>query len=146
MKEVIITIKGEQFMTLYDKDSVEFTTSGSLTELEDGSFNISYEESLMTGGGGMTTMTIEPSRLTINRRGDVVSQMVFDPTRKNLCHYDTGFGVFELGISTRNFNNSFSTFGGEISLNYTLEINNTIASENKIHINVREAKINDVKS
>jgi len=147
MKEVIITITGEQFVSLFDKDSVEFITSGSLVALEDDIYNILYEERTMYGQNTSTVMTIEPSRLTISRNGDIVSQMVFDPYKKNLCHYDTGYGIFELGISTKNFSNSFSIIGGDVSLNYTLEINNMIASENKIHINVREASnARDVKS
>ena len=147
MKEVIITIIGEQFVSLFNKDSIEFVTSGSLAALEDDSYNLFYEERTVYGQNSTTVMTIEPSRLIINRNGDAASQMIFDPYKKNLCHYDTGYGIFELGISTKNFNRSFSIAGGDVSLNYTLEINNFIASENKIHINVREAEnARDIKS
>lgn len=137
-KDVIISIKGMQKYEDSESDAIEFVTAGHL-ENSDGSLIISYQESPLTGlEGTLTTLQIEPKRVTMMRVGEVNSQMVFQLGKRHLSMYDTPYGSMAIGINTRRLNAQMGENGGSLEIDYAIEIDHAIAGSNAFRIDVRE--------
>ena len=138
-KDVIISIKGTQKYENADQDVIELVTEGRL-EREGGSYTLSYQESELTGlEGTLTTFQIERDRVTLLRVGEVNSQMVFEEGRRHLSMYDTPYGALSVGINTRKMRAELDARGGNIEIDYAIEIDHAIAGRNIFQIKVKEA-------
>jgi len=51
-----------------------------------------------------------------------------------------------VGISGCHINSKLDDVGGELSFNYTLDVNSSMVSHNEVTISVREAQKHNVKS
>ncbi len=138
-KDVIIKIKGSQEID-HDTDIVELITEGHLYEREQ-KYYIVYKETEMTGfDGTTTTLKLEPQKVTMMRRGATISQLIFEKGQRHLTHYDTGLGIFNVGVTTSNLDLSFSMDGGCVAIDYDIEVNNLLTSKNRFEISVKGAK------
>lgn len=138
-KSVIISIKGVQSLDDSPPETVELVTEGRLMDLGDEGYTLTYQESEITGlEGTLTTFQVEPDCITLLRVGEVNSQMVFQKGRRHFSMYDTPYGALAVGINTRRLRSSLSESGGEIDIDYAIEIDHAVAGENMFHINVRE--------
>ena len=81
---------------------------------------------------------MEPDCITLMRVGEVNSQMVFQPGRRHFSMYETPYGALSVGISTKKMHANLNERGGEIEIDYAIEIDHAVAGENMFHINVRE--------
>ena len=82
-----------------ETEQVELMTRGSFA-LRGGSYYITYRETETTGyEGNVTTLKIaaDSSRVAMLRFGPQASQLVIEKGRRNLCHYETGYGSVTLG-------------------------------------------------
>ena len=139
-KEVIISIKGMQEFEQTGKDSIELVTRGSLNRTA-GLLTLSYEESELTGlEGTLTTIQVEPERVTMMRTGQVNTQMVFQEGRRHLAMYNTPYGAMTVGINTRHLFAELSDEGGDIEIDYNIELDHAVAGRNIFKINVRQAQ------
>ncbi len=139
-KEVIISIRGMQQFEEEDQDSIELITAGRLSRAESGEYTLQYEESELTGLDGTSTrFLIQPRRVTLTREGQVNSQMVFEVGRKHLSLYDTPYGSMEVGVSARKVRSTIGDGGGELEIDYAIEIDHAVAGYNLFHIEVKEA-------
>ncbi len=139
-KDVIITIKGLQTFEDADNDSVELVTSGRFYE-KNGNYYISYKESELTGlGNTTTTVKVEKNKVTVMRFGDLETHMIFEEGKKHISYYDMGFGALTVGISTKSINKSLSDLGGQMKIDYAMEINNAVAGESALCMNIRTAE------
>ena len=137
-KEVIISIKGMQKYENAEPDTIELVTGGRL-ERDGESFTLSYQESAVTGmDGTLTTFQIEPERVTLLRVGEYTSQMVFQEGRRHMSMYNTPYGAMTIGVNTRHLLAELDDQGGEIEIDYAIEIDHAVAGENVFHIDVRE--------
>ena len=137
-KDVVISIKGMQKYDNTDPDVIELVTEGRLTR-EGNSYTLSYQESELTGlEGTLTTFQVEPDRITLMRMGMVNSQMVFQLGKRHFSMYDTPYGALSIGINTRKMRSNLNEDGGEIEIDYAIEIDHAVAGENLFRINVRE--------
>ena len=137
---VIISICGIQAYQDTEDDQIELVTEGSLTREGEG-WNLSYEESPLTGlDGTTTTFQIEGGRVTLLRTGAVCSQMVFEEKRRHLSMYNTPYGAMAVGVNTRHVKSSIGESGGDIEIDYAIEIDHAIAGRNSFQINVRESQ------
>ena len=135
---MIISIKGVQRYENADPDTMELVTAGRL-EREGNSYTLSYQESELTGlEGTLTTFQVEPDCVTLLRMGVVNSQMVFQPGRRHFSMYDTPYGALSIGVNTRRLRTALDERGGEIEVDYAIEIDHAVAGENIFHIDVRE--------
>ena len=67
--DVILSVRGRQSYDGMDPDVIELVTDGTL-EFRDGGWDISYEESEITGLAGVTTtFRVEPGRVVLDRTG-----------------------------------------------------------------------------
>lgn len=143
-KDVIITIKGLQnFEEAEDDGNVELVTSGSFYE-KNGNYYIKYKESELTGlGNTTTTVKVEKNKVTVIRFGDLETHMIFEEGQKHISYYDMGFGSLTVGISTRKIDKTLSEAGGKLKIDYSMEINNAVAGENALYMNIRTAGVSN---
>lgn len=147
-KQVIISIKGVQSADDNNSDNNIELITGGLFSSRGSNFYISYKETEMTGlDGVLTTVKVEGSdRVTITRGGRYKTQLILEKGKRHLCHYATDFGSMMMGVNTANIDSTLNNSGGKISVNYSLEINHALASENRFEISVREANSTNDKS
>lgn len=138
-KNVIISIKGVQSYEDAETETIELVTEGTLMDCGEEGYTLSYQESELTGlEGTLTTFQVENDRITLMRMGMVNSQMVFQLGRRHFSMYDTPYGALSVGINTHKMRSNLNGDGGEIEIDYSIEIDHAVAGENLFHINVRE--------
>lgn len=139
-KNVVISIKGMQKYQGQDPDTVELVTEGRLQQ-EGDSYTLSYQESEITGlEGTLTTIRVEPEQVTLLRVGEFNSQMVFQEGRRHLSMYNTPYGAMAIGVNTRRLSARLDEAGGDIEIDYALEVDHAVAGRNSFRINVKEAE------
>lgn len=123
-----------------DTEKVSLMTRGSFV-LKNGSFFISYKETEATGyDGNITTVKVEPTgKVSMLRFGTMPSQLVIEPGRRHVCHYDSGYGVLSLGVAADEIDNRLSENGGNLMFSYTLDTGDAQVSYNQVKISVQEA-------
>ena len=136
---VIISIQGRQSFEDTEDEAIELVTEGRLESEGDGAFTLSYQESELTGlEGTLTTFQVEPDCITLMRMGEFNSQMVFQPGRRHFSMYDTPYGALSIGVNTKKMRADLDENGGEIEIDYAIEIDHAVAGENTFRIDVRE--------
>ncbi|HIT32844.1 MAG TPA: DUF1934 domain-containing protein [Candidatus Enterenecus stercoripullorum] len=135
---VIISIKGSQYNGENGPEEMELVTPGSLIRDGQGRYTISYEESELTGLEGTTTvLRIEGGRVTLLREGSVNSQMVFEEGCRHLSMYETPYGSLSVGINTKRMKNTVGENGGDLEIDYAVEIDNLLAGQNLFRMSVK---------
>ena len=138
-KDVVISIKGIQKYEGQDSDTIELVTEGRLPR-DEGGYTLSYQESELTGlEGTLTTIQVEGEQVTLMRVGEVNSQMVFQEGRRHLSMYNTPYGAMAIGVNTRHLLAELDDQGGDIEIDYAIEIDHAIAGRNIFQIKVKEA-------
>ena len=138
-KDVVISIKGMQKYEGNDPDTVELVTAGRLMKDKAG-YTLSYQESEITGlEGTLTTIQVEGEQVTLMRMGEFNSQMVFQEGRRHLSMCNTPYGAMSVGVNTRHLLADLSDKGGDIEIDYAIEIDHAIAGRSVFQIKVREA-------
>lgn len=137
-KEVIISVKGTQLNEFGEVDEQELITKGSLF-LKKGAYFIIYNESELTGmSGTVTTLKVEPTRVTLNRMGTSAQKQVFERGVPNRGNYITPFGKMVMGVIPSKVEVNLTDLGGSINLEYVLEVGNEKISDNLLSITVKE--------
>ena len=136
----LITVSGIQGIAGDDTDTIELVTEGYYTRSENG-FEMYYLESDLTGlAGTATRVEVEPDCVTVERSGTLNARMVFIPGQKSSFLYDTQFGSATLEVETKKINARLDDFGGEICIDYTVNMEHTVSSKNKLKISVKEQR------
>ena len=136
---VIISIKGKQLYAEGGPDEVELVTAGTLKRDGGESYTLSYQESELTGLEGTTTrLHIGKGRATLLREGSVNSQMVFEEGRRHLSMYETPYGALSIGVSTKRMRSTLGESGGDVEIDYAIEIDNLIAGQNLFRMSVKK--------
>jgi len=141
-KDVVISIKGMQKYEHTDPDTIELVTQGRLIRDEAG-YILTYVESELTGlDGTLTTILVEEGgeQVTMLREGEVNAQMVFQEGRRHLSMYNTPYGAMAVGVNTRHLIAELNDQGGDIEIDYSIEIDHAIAGRNVFRIKVKEAE------
>ena len=139
-KEVVISIKGMQQYEGALPDVIELVTEGRLAR--DGeSYTLSYQESELTGlDGTLTTIQVDGKQVTLLRVGEFNSQLVFQEGRRHLSVYNTPYGAMSVGVHTRHLLAELSDQGGDIEVDYSIEVDHALAGRNIFRISVKEAR------
>ena len=142
MKDVIISIKGIQGAGPYlvdETDTIELITGGEYSH-NGPEIVFSYMESEMTGmEGTRTTFRVSPKQVTLTREGTLNAQLVFEQGKKHLFLYETPYGSTSMGVDTRRLTHGLGEYGGEMEIDYTIDVDSAVVSENSFVISVREA-------
>lgn len=138
-KDVIISIRGRQTPVDQDISKLEFVTEGKYYK-KGNAYYVMYKESEVTGmDGTTTTLKIEEDEITLMRFGSVNSQFIFRKGQKHVSYYDTEYGAFTVGVTAHHLNVSVDDNGGEIEVDYEIEIDNNKTGYNDFCMFIREA-------
>ena len=134
---VVLSIRGRQSYADQEPEVIELVTEGTM-EFVGGGWNLSYEESELTGLQGVTTtFRVEPGMVTLTRTGKLNSQMVF---REGVSHdslYQMEFGALMLTVKANRVFYDIVPDGGTIDLVYEINIENTQAGIIYYHLEIR---------
>ena len=121
MKDVIISVTGVQ-QGVNGPDAMELVTAGQYGQDEKETL-LTWQESELTGMEG-----------TLNTR------MEFEEGRKRYFLYETPFGSATMGLNTRGIVNRLGAHGGEIEIDYSVDMDDTIVGRNRFFIRVQEPR------
>ena len=139
---VIISIRGKQLYAESAPEEMELVTSGTLKRDGAGGYTVSYQETELTGlEGTVTRLHIRDGQVTLLREGSINSQMVFEEGRRHLSMYETPYGALSIGVSTRRMRSTLGEAGGDLEIDYAIEIDNLIAGQNLFRMNVRKQPV-----
>ena len=139
-KNVILSICGRQAYQGQEPDAIELVTEGTM-EFRDGGWDISYQESDLTGLEGVqTTFRVEPGKVILTRSGRLNSQMIFREGTVHQSLYQMEFGALLIRECARRNLFHITPEGGFIDLIYAIEIENTAAGEVDYHLDIRTAE------
>ena len=138
-KQVVISIKGMQKYVDTDPDVIELVTEGRLIRQGKDDYILSYRESELTGlDGTETTIHVEGEQVTLARTGEFNTQMVFQEGRRHLSMYNTPYGAMAIGVNTRHLLADLTDQGGDIEIDYAIEVDHALAGRNVFQIKVTE--------
>lgn len=137
-KNVLISIKGLQSQ-LGDSNDIELVTEGVFYK-DNHKYYARYEETEMTGlTGTTTTLEIDSDKVALIRNGLVNNQMLFIKDKKTTSYYDTGFGSLVVGILSDRVDVNVNDDGGQIDINYNIDINEEFLGQNTFNISIKDA-------
>lgn len=140
IKDVLISMHSVQGYDRDDQQVIDFTTDGHYFRDGD-AVCFSYMESEVTGlEGTRTSVIIKPDHVVIDRDGSITSRMIFKEGEKNSFPYDTPFGTAILGVKTRKISQSFNDNGGDLEVDYVVDMEHALVARNKIQLNIREQR------
>ncbi len=134
-----ITLQGRQTID-GEIDNFELTTAGKYTR-QGGKYFVSYEGSEITGyDKTTTTLKIKENNVSMIRygKGSVASQMVFEPKKQYTGIYKTPYGNLNVDIYTNHMRVEVDEHGGEVELDYVIQLNNTVPVRNNLHLYIRK--------
>lgn len=136
-QKVRLSIVGKQTYGQQEPDVIELVTEGTM-EFRDGGWDISYEESDLTGLHGVTTtFRLLPEKVVLTRTGKLSSQMIFQQDVAYDSLYQMEFGVLMMRICARSVYFDIVPDGGFVDLVYDIEIENTEAGTVDYHLDIR---------
>ena len=134
---VVLSIRGRQTYADQEPEVIELVTEGTM-ELKQGGWDISYEESALTGLEGVTTtFRVEPGKVTLSRKGALNSQMVFQEGRQHSSLYRTPYGTLDVDIRTGRIRSSINELGGVMEIDYDIAVQKQLMSKNRFQIRVK---------
>ncbi len=135
MKNAIITITDRHFQD-GEEYSCELTTSGRFEITENGC-TVIYNETDEEMTNCLTTLDVIGSqKITMTRSGKYNTEMIIEKDRRHTCFYSTPYGELIMGIYAKMISNEIGENGGTLKFAYTIDFNNSPASENELHITV----------
>lgn len=146
MEHVILSIVGTQ-SNGPTQDSVEMMTEATFEQIGDIT-DIRYLEPDENGFEECQThiRAQGESCVTITRNGKYTSQLILEKGQRHLNHYDMGFGQIVMGVSTSRIENTLSPGGGALTVQYTLEMNHSLVSNNRFVLKIMEVKHDNQES
>lgn len=136
--KVLLSITGKQTYADQEPEIIELVTEGTM-EFARGGWDISYQESELTGLDGVTTtFRVEPDKVTLNRTGPLRSTMEFQVGQSHDSLYQMEFGALMLTVTTRHMFYDILPEGGCIDLLYDIEIEKTEAGQVEYHLDIRK--------
>ena len=136
-RDVIITIASQQNFSGCEPDHIDLITAGRLYR-RGGKYYISYEESELTGmEGTRTTIKLEEEQVTMTRTGTHPAQMLFAKNRRHVGLYHTEVGSLTVSTHTSELVNNIGEEGGNLAIDYTVEIDSSLAGNHRFEMVVR---------
>ena len=134
---VMMSIQGRQTYVGQEPDVIRLDTEGTM-EFRDGGWDITYEESELTGLAGVTTtFRVEPEKVTLIRTGRLTSTMVFQEGVSHDSLYRMEFGALMISVKATRVFFDIVEDGGSIDLVYNIIIENTEAGVIDYHLDIR---------
>lgn len=140
-EKYMISIIGEQTLD-GETDRIEVLTAGNFLMKKD-HFYIGYKEYDEENPNNYydNLIKVEKNMVTINRKGEMRSQLMLEKGRRHQCVYQTIAGDLMIGVFTKTLENKLHEKGGTLEVSYTLDFNTDLVSENRFFIKVEEKHI-----
>lgn len=139
LKDVTIAIRGAQQVD-GEENVIEMVASGTLSITTE-EFVLEYDEKDEDNMVFRTMLSIDREGIaTLQRDGPQANRMTIQRGQRHLCHYDTPFGVLDIGVFGEQIAHNLTDNGGEVYLRYTIDINSAMQSRNEVKIIVKESK------
>lgn len=136
-QEVVLSIRGKQTYEDQEPEVIELVTEGTMA-FRDGCWDISYEESELTGLAGVTTtFRVEQGKVILTRTGNLKSQMIFEMGVPHDSLYQMAFGTLMITVQAKFLFFDIVPDGGTIDLVYSIDIENTTCGEIDYHLDIR---------
>lgn len=137
MSNVVLSIRGTQKYPDQEPEVIELVTEGTM-EFQDGGWDITYEESALTGlEGTSTTFRVEPGRVILTRTGKLNSRMVFQKGVPHESLYQMEFGALMMVVCAKKIVHDLTETGGTVDLVYSIEIEHAMAGTVDYHLDVK---------
>lgn len=134
---VMLSIEGKQTYQDQEPEVIQLVTRGEM-EFRDGGWDISYQESELTGLEGVTTtFRIEPGKVTLTRTGALSSQMVFQQGVQHDSLYRMPFGALMISVCATYVFFDITPDGGCIDLVYRIDIEQSTGGTVEYHLDIR---------
>ena len=134
---VVLSIQGRQTYAAQEPDTIELVTDGTM-EFRDGGWDITYEESALTGLEGVTTtFRVEPGKVSLLRTGKLNSQMIFQEGVAHDSLYQMDFGALLITVKATRVFYDIVPDGGTIDLTYDIDIEHSEAGVIDYHLDIR---------
>lgn len=136
-QKVLLNLVGRQIYQDQEPEVMELVTEGFM-EFSNGGWDISYQESELTGLQGVTTtFRVEPDKVTLTRVGNLRSVMEFQVGKSHDSLYQMDFGTLMITVTTRHLFFDILPEGGCIDLVYDIEIEKTEGGQVDYHLDIR---------
>lgn len=136
-KDVIITIASQQDYDGCEPDRIDLITTGRLYR-RSGKYFVTYDETELTGmEGSRTTLKLEPEQVTMTRTGTFPAQMLFAAHKRHVGLYETECGSLAISTHTSQLVNTIGDNGGSLSIDYTVEIDSSVAGSHRFIMEVQ---------
>lgn len=136
-QRVMLSIQGRQSYQGQEPETIRLVTEGTMV-LQDGGWDITYQESELTGLEGVTTtFRIEPGVITLKRTGKLNSQMVFRQGQRHDSLYQMEFGALMISVCPQQVLFDLTPEGGFIDLVYDIDIEQSTAGSIDYHLDIR---------
>ena len=134
---MVLSIRGSQHYADQEPEVIELVTEGTM-EFRNGGWDISYQESALTGLEGVTTtFRVEPGKVTLRRSGALNSEMIFEKGVEHDSLYQMAFGTLMLTVKATFVYYDIVSDGGVIDLSYNINIENAEAGVIDYHLDIR---------
>lgn len=133
-KDVMISIRGMQFMDDDSDDEIETLQRGQYYEKNGSRFLIfdEYMEGFMEPAKNV--MRFKEKEMTLTKRGLINVQLDFEEGKKNLTSYRTPYGVMMLGVDTRKVVVEEKPDELTLKIDYILEANYQFVADCQISV------------
>ncbi len=136
-QEVVLSICGRQTYQGQEPDTIELVTEGTM-EYRSNGWDISYEESDLTGLEGVTTtFRIEDGKIVLKRSGKLNSQMVFQEGLSHESLYQMELGALMMTVTGKKVAHNLTEAGGTVDLVYSIDIEQTAGGTVDYHLDVK---------
>ena len=133
---VVLSVRGVQRYQDQEPEIIELTTEGTM-ERQKEVWELSYEESDLTGLAGVTTaFRVGPRGVVLKRTGKLQNQMIFMEGRRHESLYQLDIGALMIAVRATSVKSSLSDRGGTVDIIYNIEIEDTAMGTMEYHLTI----------
>ena len=133
---VMLSVRGVQRYQDQEPEIIELTTEGTM-ERQKEVWELSYEESDLTGLAGVTTaFRVGPRGVVLKRTGKIQNQMIFMEGRRHESLYQIDIGALMIAVRATSVKSALSDQGGTVDIIYNIEIEDTAMGTMEYHLTI----------
>ena len=133
---VMLSVRGVQRYQDQEPEIIELTTEGTM-ERQKEVWELSYEESDLTGLAGVTTaFRVGPRGVVLKRTGKIQNQMIFMEGRRHESLYQLDIGALMITVKATSVKSALTEQGGTVDIIYNIEIEDTAMGTMEYHLTI----------
>ena len=133
---VVLSVRGVQRYEDQEPEIIELTTEGTM-ERQKEVWEVSYEESDLTGLAGVTTaFRVGPRGVVLKRTGKLQNQMIFMEGRRHESLYQIDIGALMIAVRATSVKSDLTEQGGTVDIVYNIELEDTAMGTMEYHLTV----------